>query len=261
MPERELMLRQLIEREMIPRLMLAYRGQAATRAVRTGRGATIASEHVRALAQALLEDDKVGVMALIDDLRTRGASEARLLLDLFAPAARFLGELWESDARTFTEVTIAIGALQQAVRDVEARVADARIGSPSPRGSILLLPTTNEQHTFPLTILDVFFRRAGWTVDADFDHNVSSLRARLKGSRFDVVALTVSRDCLLPGLASVIEQIRRACAHHRVRVLVGGRAISARPQIATDAGADAWAADARAAVTVAGRAMRDACLS
>ena len=56
-----------------------------------------------------------------------------LFLRLLAPAARRLGELWEGDLCTFTDVTIGLSHLQQVLRELspvfeeelETRLSDA----------------------------------------------------------------------------------------------------------------------------------------
>jgi hypothetical protein len=48
-------------------------------------------------------------LAILRSLAERGATAHELCLDLLAPAARRLGEMWNTDCCDFTDVTIALG--------------------------------------------------------------------------------------------------------------------------------------------------------
>ncbi|HRD75103.1 MAG TPA: B12-binding domain-containing protein [Hyphomicrobiaceae bacterium] len=249
----EMLLRCAIETEIAPRLMLLTRQQAAQLGERASGRITIIDEDVATLCTALLDSDTARVAELVDAFLVQGASVAQVLLELFAPAARRLGELWESDERTFAEVTMAMGELQRAMHHLdEASGRSARQGTLKGR-SILLVPAAGEQHTFPLSILDAFFTMAGWIVEAHFELKIGAVCARLRRHATDVVGMSISRESLLGQAASDIDRMRQASINPRLQVLVGGRALETDPNVVARLGADGSASDARSALLAAER--------
>ncbi|NJK90043.1 MAG: cobalamin B12-binding domain-containing protein [Myxococcales bacterium] len=86
-----------------------------------------------------------------------------IFLDLLAPVARLLGDLWLIDLCTFTDVTIGLSRLQQLVRELAPAFEDGH----DLRGfghRALLAPAPGEQHTFGMHLVEEFLRRAGWDV-------------------------------------------------------------------------------------------------
>ena len=85
------MLARIVEAEILPRLMLAHRRPvrhpAANRAP--------SPEEITAFSAMLLAPGPVDIDAQAAMLRDGGLSLPKLLIDLLAPAARHLGELWE----------------------------------------------------------------------------------------------------------------------------------------------------------------------
>lgn len=69
-----------------------------------------------------------------------------LYLDLLAPAARHLGELWCADACDFASVTLALGRLQKVMHQLSpAFEGDVQHREHGRRA--LLVPVPGEQHT------------------------------------------------------------------------------------------------------------------
>ncbi len=246
-------LRRTIETEIIPRLMLAAKTPAeADVALEPMAGVTgIRSDDVTEFTALLLDASTPEVRAFVDRLTARGVPRHGLLLDLFAPAARHLGWLWETDACNFAVVTMAMGSLQQALRMLDPDDAEPDPQDGYHRRSIFLAPGVGEQHSFPVQILDVFFRRAGWAVDSELAFDPPRLCADVRRRHLDAVGLSISRDCLLDRLASDIQRLRRASRNKSLVVLVGGRVFACHPEFVARVGADATASDARNAVLIA----------
>lgn len=255
--ERVDQLRRMIETQIIPRLMLVTRQTACTPEAHRPDLQRAEFDEVQQLADLLLEGNTRGVNALVATLTEAGASRAAILLDLFAPAARRLGVMWETDECTFADVTIAMGSLQQALRmlDPAPHETDDREG---PQRSILLGLVTGEQHSFPVQLLDVLFQQSGWAVETEMNFTRSRAASALHKRRFDAVGLSISRDSLLDQLACDIESLRRASRNPAMIVLVGGRVFSGHPELVAQVGADATADDAASAVHVAERLVFDA---
>lgn len=243
-------LRRTIESQIIPRLMLTARTPSLLCGEARLPDQVVGADDVQEFTDLLLEGSARAVMGLIARLDGDGISRSAILLDLFAPAAKRLGELWETDVYTFADVTIAMGTLQQALRLLAPEPSDLDAET-APRRSILLALVTGEQHSFPVQILDAFFQYAGWTVETDLSFDVARVGAILRKRRFDAIGLSISRDSLLDQLACDIQVLRRVSRNQSLVILVGGRVFSGHPELVSRIGADATADDARSAVRVA----------
>ena len=78
----------------------------------------IGPDEVSAFAAIALNSDAVVATAHVETLRAKGLGLECIYLELLAPAARHLGELWEADLCDFTQVTLGLWRLQQVMYDL-----------------------------------------------------------------------------------------------------------------------------------------------
>jgi len=243
-----------IEAEIVPRLVLA-RGaphRAAVFAGAEGPAAAIGTEEVDQLVRLLLAHDSSLAGAYVRLLVNRGIALDALCLELLAPAARRLGEMWEEDLSDFAEVTIGLCRLQSTLRELSLEER-AESGAHEQGPSVLLVPSPGDQHMFGLMLVAEFFRRDGWNVCSEFPRTHAELTELLGRQEFDVVGLSVTRDDFLEGLAERIATVRQASRNRTIRVIVGGRAFAEQSEPTAGFGADAFGSDGREAVRVARR--------
>lgn len=252
-----------IESEIIPRLMLLHRqagrvdGAAALPAERMPVAvAAISAEDVAAFTRLILADHDPAA-AFLKDQVARGATLEVLCLDLLAPTARRLGDMWNADECDFTQVTIALGRLHVVLRQLSA---DNRLMQVTEHCGLTALfsPVTGEQHTFGLTMVCDIFRASGWAVWGHAPVRPGEVLDLVRQQAFDVVGFAIGGDRNIKALAELIRRVREVSCQDNIRVLVGGPLLIARPQIATLVGADGTAGDARQAMLTAQRlvAMR-----
>jgi methanogenic corrinoid protein MtbC1 len=246
-PEQRLaQLAQTIETEIIPRLMLARRAAPAAPAARAD-SATLGTDEVAELARLVLAHDAVVAAAYVEAMRTQGATLESLYLELLAPAARRLGELWEADLCDFSEVTLGLGRLQQVLRELGPAFR-GEAARPENGRRALLAPTPGEQHTFGLVMVAEFFLRAGWDVCAGPAAASRDLPGLVRSDWFDVVGLSLGSEVRLDALATCIRSIRRASRNQAIGVMVGGPVFVQRPECVALVGADATALDGQQAL-------------
>lgn len=235
-----------IEDEIIPRLLLARRGLPGVGGDEAARDPAPASDEVREFVRLVLSHDVGVASAYVDALRERGVSLETIYLDLLAPTARLLGDLWSDDLCDFTEVTVGVWRLHQVVRelspafrhDLQAAVGGRRA---------LLVAVPGEQHTFGLVLLAEFFRRAGWDVWSGPIGSGEEIQDLVRSEAFGVVGLSLGCSSHVQGLATEIQRIRRASCHRGVGVMVGGSLFLDHPELVGLVGADATAIDGRQA--------------
>ena len=156
-----------IEQDIIPRLVQAHRPEIAAAAAPEPRAhRLVSSADVLGFVQQVLAPDDGGWQAMTERLLAEGMAVGDIYLHLLAPAARELGQMWDEDLCSFTDVTVAVGRLQRVLRSLSP--AFGQEGDHPQNGRrVLLVPAPGEQHTFGLTIVAEFIRRAGWEVVGD----------------------------------------------------------------------------------------------
>jgi len=242
-----------ISQRIIPQLLQAHAaGEHPPEAVPdlgTLTGHPITVNDVKNLVRMVLLPDDGPARASVDAMRLRGIPVETLYIDLLALAARHLGELWEEDLCNFADVTVGVGRLQQAMRDL----APGLVVRPPPAGQlrrVLLLPSPGEQHTFGLVMVGEFFRSAGWDV-AGGPVLTLDAEALVRREWFDVVGFSLASDVHLPRLAPVIAAVREASLNPRLGVLVGGPMFLRHAGLAAEVGADAVAINGSLAPEIA----------
>ncbi len=246
------LLSQAVAQEIIPRLVRAHASAIKAQAAAPVIGQT----EVLDLARLLIDGDDPALHSAVAKLRQRGVSVQAIFLDLLAPTARHLGQLWECDACDFTEVTVAMGRLQQLLRANSASfgLSNIREGN-QPERRILLLPCPGEQHTFGLSLVAEFFYRAGWDVSTSFIQPTGSLAALVERQWFDVIGFTLGSEARLRLLDDSIRQARRASMNPHVHIIAGGSIFCLQPELSERISADAVILDASQAPELATRAL------
>lgn len=238
-----------IEGEIIPRLMLAHREATPARS-RTHAGLAPGQADVEELVRLVLAHEADVACAFVSALREQGVPVEALYLDLLAPAARRLGDLWSADLSDFSEVTVGLCRLQRVAHSLRGNLPEEDEAQAGGRRA-LLVAVPGEQHTFGLSLVAEFFRRAGWSVTSEPLRTAQDLLDLVRREWFSIVGLSVSGDTRMAGLASVILGVRRVSCNRAVGVMVGGRIFNERPELVAQVGADATAPDGRQAVVQA----------
>ena len=253
---REMELSRIVELEIIPRLMLMHAAMPLQER-RPLPALFLTPEHVRALAQLAAGSDADSAGNYVRALLDAGASQEQVFLDLLAPCARWLGQMWDEDEYDFSQVTIALWRLQRVLHEQGSRFTQvARPDAESHRALLAAVP--GAQHTFGVVMAAEFFSRAGWDVDCEPKATWLDLRARLSGNWFDMFGLSIATGDSVSLVASAILDMREASSNPQVFVMVGGPMAAEMPDLAALCGADAMACEAGSAVATANAALASA---
>ncbi|MGE4243395.1 cobalamin B12-binding domain-containing protein [Ramlibacter sp.] len=243
-----------IELEIIPRLMLAHRHPQLHQCLTltASSAGQIGSGDVEELARLVLSPDDDVARSCVETLRQRGLTVETLCLDLLAPVARHLGELWEQDLCDFADVTLGLGRLQLVLRELSPAFGESS-GRPASGRRILLLPSPGEQHTFGLVMVAELFRRAGWDVAGSGWEAGADPVVMVRQEWFDLVGFSLAAEIHLSPLGECIRSVRQAALNPHVGIMVGGPVFSQHPEYAALVEADAVASDGRQATELAER--------
>ena len=240
----------LVEAEIIPRLMLAHRDSR-----HEAQDTAIRSHEVATFARALLSNHIPDATELIGQLCERGVKMEAIYLQLLAPAARYLGELWEADQCNFSEVTLCLWRMQTLMYDLSAAFHGGDLRPTARSGAerrILVASLPGQQHTFGLSMLSEFFRKDGWVVLAIPSPQAGEVQDSLSMHWFDVLALSASMDGEVNNLTKTIKAARKTSRNPRLAVMVGGPLFLRQPGLAATMGADGMSEDAPSALALAG---------
>lgn len=232
-----------IKTRIVPKIVVALRRVPASIAAETVEQQPSPVEQFAAL---VLCTDGDAASAHIDQLLAQGTTVESIFLDLLAPAARQLGTLWEADATDFANVTLAVGRLQLIMRRLGDRFTH-ETSAVHAGESVLLTIIPGEQHSFGVSMVAEFFRRAGWNLCTGPFSSHQELTSLVHNHWFDIVGFSVSSDRRLAELKKDIHDIRRDSRNRKVGIILGGPLVIARPELVTLMGADMMSADATTA--------------
>src|SRR6056297_1404586 len=180
-----------------------------------------------ALATALCDDTNDTADLMVEDLIDAGLSVEDVCLDHLAPAARCLGEWWETDRLPFTEVAMATSRIQSMLR----RMPSGRMAPRSTlRNGAVFAAVPGEQHTLGVMMAADLFRRAGWDVGLLVGQSHDEIITRLARDDRQVIGLSCSGDHSFAALKRLMLALRknRPNAH----VLVSGRIVACAERLA-----------------------------
>ncbi|HIJ62019.1 MAG TPA: cobalamin B12-binding domain-containing protein [Rhodospirillaceae bacterium] len=224
------LLAKVIERDVLPQLFQSH----STEKHKVNHMATpeIDRTQCEALVELVLSDEPVSkLIDQIQTLVTRGSSLYAIYLNLLAPVARRLGELWEEDNITFIDITIAVSRLHLVIRNISRNNAEHNIQS-SEASSIYLVPAPGEQHTFGLLMVEEFFYLAGWHVLSNHNATEEIILKTLAEQHLDIIGFSVNSSEHVDPLLDLIRKLDKISVNPRIAVLLGGGLFLAQPDYA-----------------------------
>ena len=236
---------QIIEGDLIPRLMLALDSPGSQR--KDQAIAEHLGENVDEFVQILIAHDASVASQYVTTLRSQGLPLSVLYLDLLAPAARRLGVMWEEDECSFTDVTIGVCRMHQVLLEF-GRCFDAAEGSDDSGNNALVLPVPGEQHTFGIVMVMEFMRRGGWHCYTGAPASSREFHRLVRSQDFDVIGLSVSADRHVDSAKKLVSEIRHGARNADAVIMGGGRVFVDQPELAEEIGMDVIASDGREAV-------------
>lgn len=241
-----------IQHDLLPRLLYSHRAGPVAPAVAQRVAETLDKDQVEAFVDVVRRGMETDVDEHVERLRHLGVSAEAIYMDLLAPSARRLGELWDTDECDFMEVTLALGRMQRVLRKLN-RVFLQETPPGEEEGRALLCCLPGEGHSLGLIIVAEFFVRDGWAVQMGSPFRSEDELDQVREEAYDLVGISLACNSDVPQLVRYIDDIRDASRNPDVRVMVGGRVFRDQPELVERVGADAGAWDARDAVRTARR--------
>jgi methanogenic corrinoid protein MtbC1 len=240
-------LTQTLEGEVIPQLVRSHPAHASS--------TLLTPQEIERFVDLLMRGADDEANAAVEALRQRGMPVQLIFLQLFSPAARKLGALWDTDHCDFATVTLCLGRLQRLLRDWTPVFNTEHHRSPNGR-RILLAQHPEETHCFGLSMVAEFFRADGWEVLGGPASAVPDMVARVNREWFDALGISVGTEIRIDWLREQVVRARAASRNKSLVVLVGGPVFLVKPELATGIGADAACSDGSLAPAAAERLMK-----
>lgn len=206
---------------------------------------------------AIREGDHRAALDIVDRARAEGADLATVYLDLLQPAMREIGRLWQDNELTVADEHLATAVTQT----VMAHLFSSGVRGAAPaadRPTLIAACVDTERHEMGLRMVCDIMELEGWhVVYLGATVPVGSLLSLMQRQPPAVLALSATIPTHLPRLRATIAAVRDALGAAAPPILVGGRPFLDHPDLAASVGADATAADARAAAALIRRFAAD----
>jgi methanogenic corrinoid protein MtbC1 len=185
--------------------------------------ACMQSPMATALATALCDDKTDLADLMVEDLIDAGLEVEEVCLGHLAPAARCLGEWWETDRLPFTDVAMATARIQSMLRRMP--MGRGYLCGPSDGNGAVFCAVPGEQHTLGVMMAADLFRRHGWDVGLLLGLEHTEILDRLERDDRDVIGLSCSGAHSVNALERLMIALRKQ--RSEARIILSG-------QIATD---------------------------
>ena len=189
------------------------------------------------LTKLVLQEDARISVDYVKELHASGTSLEDIYLLLLTPVARKLGQMWEEDESSFTEVTIALWRIKQLMYDLspifQQYAEQGKTGS-----SIMLVPLPGSQHNLGLFMVSEFFAKAGWRIWGELAASENEIVSMAEKEWFDIIGLSASVREQFPQLKELIKSIKAKSKNPQVGVIIGSPVFNQFPELIDDLGAD-----------------------
>ena len=199
------------------------------------------SDSLKRLKNSLLDLDMEGAVAHVHSIiNGEGVSSAREAVDAVSDALQVVGRRFQ-DGEWFLAELVYAGEIAKEVMALLSPLLP--VGASQQSGTVIVGTVAGDFHDLGKNIFVNYARSTGFEV-IDLGVDVSKEKFASAVSEHDPLVLGMS--CLLTitsgEIENVIEELKSRGSRDKIKVIVGGAALTA--QFARDVGADAFAADA-----------------
>ena len=207
-------------------------------------------KEIEKFADLCVSQDLKVAQTVVNHFLEKGLSKEDILLELIAPAARYLGSQWDDDCMDFSQVNLGLIRLHAIVNEFRWAYKEGQFVKAKVK-RVMIASAPGSVHMLGTTIVADFFRKEGWQVVVSIPSSANELAQAVSQEWFDVVGLSISMVEQLTTLADLIKQFKSSSLNPRVAVLLGGSIFALKESRAIDFGADDICVNAKHAVGVA----------
>ncbi len=197
----------------------------------------------------LVNGDRHLARNLIMDAFHSGKKIKDIYMNVFAPAQRMIGYLWQTNKISVAQEHYATAVTQLIMSELYPHIFhDTQFNGLKMAGVAI----GSELHELAIRMVTDFFEMDGWdTYFYGANMPVQSIMKTLDQGKFDLLALSVTMMVHLNEMKKIITEIRRQERFKTVKILVGGNPLNVDPNLWKTLGADGTAKNADLAINVA----------
>jgi len=200
--------------------------------------------------QSILLGARAGSVQIVEEAMRKGAGIFDIYVQVFQEALYEVGRLWESGEVSVSVEHRATAITQFVMAGIYSRALPARPSVPVRQA--IVTGVAGEMHQIGANMVADVLENAGWNVEflgTDAPHAAVVAAVRTQNSHLLCISTTMLFN--VPNVIRLIQDAR-ACLPE-LRVMIGGAAFLARPDLWADIGADGFAPNLTTAIGVADR--------
>lgn len=197
----------------------------------------------------ILEEIKASVESghykTTEELVTKASKEhipaSKILEEAMLPAMRQVGEDYKNNQVDIARILVAARCLR---KGLEVLGADPEMNRRYYRGTVILGTVEGDLHDIGKNLVAIMFRSAGFKV-IDLGVDISEkqfIKAVKKNPEVSIVCLSTLLTTACPNMKHTVKALRQSDTEHRLKIMVGGGAVT--KEFAQEIGADAYTENA-----------------
>lgn len=203
------------------------------------------------LIQAIVAGKVKEAPALTETLLAENMSAADIMNTVLIPAMEIVGDKFEKKEYFVPEVLVSAMAMHKGLAILRPLLAQARIAM---RGRIVMGTVKGDLHDIGKNIVCMILESGGYEVfDLGADCPADRFVDAVKKHDAHIVGMSTLLTTTRPEMELVVKTLAKEKMRDKVKVIVGGAAVSER--FAASVGADAYAANANEALRQINRFM------
>jgi len=208
------------------------------------------------LTQAVIDGNLEEAEKLTGEAIEEGFDPVEVIDSGLAKGIRIVGDKFGTMELFLPDLMMAAEAMNSGLRIVKPVILRKGISRKS-LGKVVLGTVAGDIHDLGKSIVGAFLTVTGFEVlDAGVDVPVKKFIELVKEMKPDILGLSALLTSTLPQQREVIEALKKAGLRDKVRVMIGGAPVT--QSWADEIGADAYAADVKEAVEIAGKLVKEA---
>ncbi len=203
------------------------------------------------LKQAISEGDEVRAGEIAGRALEEGASPKEVLEKGAVPGIYEAGRLWQEGTYFLPDIILAVEAYREAMKRVEPLLAS---GDVTYKGRVVIGSVEGDAHDIGKNIVVALLRSASYqVVDLGVDVPLPRFVERARELEADVLGMGAYMTTTMRGMEEVMRLLEEAALREKVKVIVGGAAVTR--EYAESIGADGYADNAAEAVELVDRLL------
>lgn len=238
------------ERAVVARIMEAGRAACDREKIRPSQPDTPLALTRNVYLQSILIGARAGSVQIVEEALRAGAKVFDIYAQVFQESLYEVGRLWEEGKISVSVEHRATAITQFVMAGIYSRALPAP--PMPPLRQAIVTGVVGELHQIGANMVADVLENAGWNVEflgTDAPH--SGIVDAVLAQTSDLLCISATMLANVPSVVRLIKDLRARAP--KLRVLIGGAAFRARPDLWADIGADGYSPDLNAAVETAGR--------